>query len=423
MRIPSGTTDQYIYFVAVDATDLKTRETGLSSFTVYRSRNGAAAAAFTTPTINETDTTNMPGVYELLCDEDMTIGSGNTSEEMVFHITHSGMAPVTRTIELYRPLITEGETLTVSSGAATVGTNNDKTGYRLSATGVDDVWDEPQSGHTTAGTFGKYLDDEISDTKTQVAAIEVDTQDIQSRLPAALTADGNIKADTLRVGGTLQTAGDIIGDTNDIQARLPAALTADGNIKADTLRVGGTLQTAGDIIADTNDIQSRLPAALVGGRIDASVGAMAADTITATAIATGAIDALALATDAVDEIAAAILITPANKLLTNASGRVDVYAVGGDTTTVTNMVRTFRSLIIDTMTSGSSTTSLKPANLVGSVADQYKGRIITFRDDTTTAALRGQQTDITASTLASPTTLTCTALTTAPASGDTFTIN
>lgn len=115
MRIPSGVTDQYIYFVAVDSTDLATRETGLSSFTVYRSRNGGAAAAFTTPTINETDSTNMPGVYELLLDEDMTIDSGDDSQEMVFHITHAGMAPVTRTIELYRPKITAGYTLGVES--------------------------------------------------------------------------------------------------------------------------------------------------------------------------------------------------------------------------------------------------------------------------------------------------------------------
>ena len=53
MRMPSGVTDQYIYFVAVDSTDLKTRETGLSSFTVYRSRNGGSATAWTTPTIAE----------------------------------------------------------------------------------------------------------------------------------------------------------------------------------------------------------------------------------------------------------------------------------------------------------------------------------------------------------------------------------
>lgn len=115
MRIPSGVTDQYIYFVAVDSTDFTTRETGLSSFTVYRSRNGGAAAAMTTPTINETDATNMPGVYELLLDEDMTIDSGDDSQEMVFHITHAGMHPVTRTIEIYRPKITAGNTLGVAS--------------------------------------------------------------------------------------------------------------------------------------------------------------------------------------------------------------------------------------------------------------------------------------------------------------------
>lgn len=115
MKILSGVTDQYIYFVAVDATDLKTRETGFSSFTVYRSRDGAAAAPMTTPTINETDSSNMPGVYELLLDEDMTIGAGNDTEEMVFHITHAGMAPVTRVIEIFRGKITTGNTLDVTA--------------------------------------------------------------------------------------------------------------------------------------------------------------------------------------------------------------------------------------------------------------------------------------------------------------------
>ena len=106
MRIPSGTADQVCYFVALDSTDLKTRETGLTTFTVYRSRNGAAAAAFDTPTVEAVDNTNMPGVYKLLLDEDMTLAAGNDSEEMVLHITHAGMAPVTLAIELYRPLPT-----------------------------------------------------------------------------------------------------------------------------------------------------------------------------------------------------------------------------------------------------------------------------------------------------------------------------
>ena len=116
MRIPSESDDRYIYFVAVDATDLKTRETGLASFTVRRSRNGGASAAFTSPTINETDSSNMPGVYELLIDEDTEIAAGNDTEEMVLHITHAGMAPVTRVIELYRPETSEGKTLLLGAG-------------------------------------------------------------------------------------------------------------------------------------------------------------------------------------------------------------------------------------------------------------------------------------------------------------------
>ena len=68
-------------------------------------------------------------------------------------------------------------------------------------------------------------------------------------IDAAGLADANMVKTGPTGSGTAQTAGDIIGDTNDIQTRLPAALTADGNIKADTLRISGTTQTAGDIFA------------------------------------------------------------------------------------------------------------------------------------------------------------------------------
>lgn len=66
---------------------------------------------------------------------------------------------------------------------------------------------------------------------------------------------------------------------------------------------GTTVKTATDVETDTADIQTRLPAALVSGRIDSSVGAMAAGVVTAAAVATGAIDADALAADAVAEVA------------------------------------------------------------------------------------------------------------------------
>lgn len=114
MRIPSGSTDRRIAFVALDSAG--DRVTGLSSFTVYRSRNGGTPAALTTPTVTELDATNMPGVYALLVDEDTTLTAGRDTEELALHIAAAGMLDVTRTVELYRPETTEGQTLAVSGG-------------------------------------------------------------------------------------------------------------------------------------------------------------------------------------------------------------------------------------------------------------------------------------------------------------------
>ncbi|TIR91872.1 MAG: hypothetical protein E5X13_29850, partial [Mesorhizobium sp.] len=115
MRIPSGKIDQVIYFVAVDSVDLTTRKTGLTSFTVYRSRNGGAATVYTTPTITELSAANMPGVYSLLIDEDTTIASTSDAEEYCVHITQASMAPVNRVIELFRRDTTTGRTATVDA--------------------------------------------------------------------------------------------------------------------------------------------------------------------------------------------------------------------------------------------------------------------------------------------------------------------
>lgn len=515
MRIPSGVTDQYIYFVGVDSTDLKTRETGLSSFTVYRSRNGAAASAMSTPTVNETDSTNMPGVYELLLDEDMTIGSGNDSEEMVFHITHAGMAPVTRTVELYRPKITAGNTLGVASdgdvsgnvngnvvgsvasvtAAVTLPTiptnwitaaginagaldgkgdwNIGKTGYTLTQTfpsnfssmvingsgavdglvqgflnntiteatagriaanfdtffenadaataqTVDDVgggsslteagiadavwnenrtghttagtfglfldaqvstvgggslteagiadavWDEAQSGHTTAGTFGLYLDSTVSTagggSLTEAGIADAVWDEAQSGHTTAGTfgryVDSQLATIDTVVDG-IKVVTDALPDSGALTSIATAAAltTVDGNVDA--------------ILVDTVDIQGRLPAALSGGLMN-----------------------------------------------------VNVDALDGSTTSATRLKEAVDCNVTGTVGSSSSTTSIVSSSIspTGTAADQFKGRILTFTEDTTTAALRGQATDITANTAASAPTFTVTALTSAPASGDTFVI-
>lgn len=82
------------------------------------------------------------------------------------------------------------------------------------------------------------------------------------------------------------------------------------------------------------------------------------------------------------------------------------------------------TIVRGTSSATASTTSLTPSAFspAGVAADQFKGRVLVFDNDTTTTALRGQATTITASSAASLPVLTYTALTTSPASGDTFSL-
>ena len=93
-QIESGVTDQFVYFDAPPS---------LSNFVVYGSLDGAAAASFTTPTVNETDATNMPGVYELLLDEQTTIDAGNKTEILKLFIKADGWAGKSVAIVLFLP--------------------------------------------------------------------------------------------------------------------------------------------------------------------------------------------------------------------------------------------------------------------------------------------------------------------------------
>lgn len=151
-----------------------------------------------------------------------------------------------------------------------------KTGYALSAAGVDAIWDESQSGHVTAGTFGLYLD-----------------------APVSSGAGGGLDAAGVRAAIGLATA------------------------NLDTQLSG--------IQSDTNDIQTRLPAALVSGRIDSSTGAMAANVMTAAAAAADLTTELqsGLATSSAVSSIDTKLGTPAG-----ASMSADTAAVKSDTAAI-----------------------------------------------------------------------------------------
>lgn len=245
MRVPTGSSDRYLYFVAVDSVDLKTRETALGSFSAFYSLNGAAEVQYTTPTVTEIDATNMPGVYALLLDEGNTINASHDEAEMCIHITQASMAPVTRTYELFRPKITEGQTVTAANGAA------DADVERIQGTVV-----------ATPATAG------ILDVNVK-----------------------NIDNDAASASGTVTFPNATLASTTNITA---GTITTATNVTT----VNGL---AANVITATSIQADAITAAKVAdGTIDAAT--FAAGAINAAAIATGAIDADALATDAVTEI-------------------------------------------------------------------------------------------------------------------------
>lgn len=83
-----------------------------------------------------------------------------------------------------------------------------------------------------------------------------------------------------------------------------------------------------DIVVDTQDIQSRLPAALVSGRIDATVGAMAANTITASALATDALEEIA------DASGGSVTVAPLQATAPNRVAGTEVVTYINDTSDI-----------------------------------------------------------------------------------------
>ena len=116
MRIYNGNTDIKIYFIAVDATDLTTRETSLTNTAVWYSIKGGAKDDMTTPTITHIQN----GVHSLDIDEPgmVTLVSTDETAELVVEISADEMATVTRVLEVYRPKITPLRSLEIDANGA-----------------------------------------------------------------------------------------------------------------------------------------------------------------------------------------------------------------------------------------------------------------------------------------------------------------
>ena len=369
MRIASGVTDQIISFVAVDATDFATRETGLSSFTVYRSRNGGTATAMTTPTVAELDATNMPGVYTLLLDEDMTIGGGNDTEEMVFHITQASMAPVTRTIELFVP----------TDVAAALAT-----------------YDGPTNAELTAGF---------------AALNDLSAADVNAEVDTALS-DYDAPTNTEMVAAFTEIKGATFSGTTDSLEAIRDRGDAEW-----TTGAGGSSPTAADIRAEIDSNSTQLAVILADtNELQGNQG----DWATATGFATAA----DLVT--VDANVDAILVDTGTTIpgqiatLNNfdpATDTVDVGALGGDAAALANLAASSGTMVTGAAVTGTLSTTQMSTDLTEATDDHYNGRVIIW----TSGVLQDQATNITDYD-GTTKVLTFTAVTEAPSDTNTFII-
>ena len=245
------------------------------------------------------------------------------------------------------------------TGGVTVTTNNDKTGYSLSSAAVQAIWDALTSALTTVGSIGKLIVDNLNATiSSRMATYTQPTGFLAATFPT-----GTIASTTNITGGTITTVTTLTGHTPQTGDTYALANGANGfsAIKADTAA----------ILVDTGTtLDVRIPAALT------AAGNMKADTL----------------------------------------------AISGSVPAADTIERTLLAAVEVTVGAASTTTSIVTSSMLpaAAVTDQFKGRILTFDRNTTTANLRGQATDITASTAAGV--LAVTALTTAPVSGDTGTV-
>jgi hypothetical protein len=164
-----------------------------------------------------------------------------------------------------------------------------KTGYALSAAGVDAIWDEAQSGHATAGTFGVYLDSAVSGVSTGgVSAAEIADAVWDEALAGHAGAGSAGEALTdAAAGGGLDAAGvrAAVGLASaNLDTQLAAIDTVVDAVLVDTAEIGaaGAGLTALATQASVNTIDDLL---------DTEVAAIKAKTDQLTFTNTGLVDA------------------------------------------------------------------------------------------------------------------------------------
>jgi len=131
----------------------------------------------------------------------------------------------------------------VVGSVGSVTTVSDKTGYSLSTAGIQAIWDRAVSNLTTVSSIGKLIVDNLNatissvynrlgaptsaDLATDIAALQADTDDIQTRLPSGLNS-GNITAHVVSIANNAITAAAIATNAIDADALATDAITEIG---------------------------------------------------------------------------------------------------------------------------------------------------------------------------------------------------
>lgn len=192
-----------IYYVTLDATDTDT----IGNLVLFVHVSGALAVKVDCIVLDEVMYDWWTGTNTPTTGGAITVTSGRVNAD----VTHISAAAVsTTTAQLGVNVVQAGGTAWTSGAITAASIAADAIGAsELAADAVaeiaDAIWDEATTGHVTAGTFGEQvktdIDEILTDTGTtlqaEVDGIQADTEDIQSRLPAALVGgriDSNVGA-------------------------------------------------------------------------------------------------------------------------------------------------------------------------------------------------------------------------------------
>jgi hypothetical protein len=159
-------------------------------------------------------------------------------------------------------------TVTTATNLTNAPTSGDLTAtMKTSVTAA--VLDADMTGHQTQGTLGQAIGDPAADTNTIYKAVVTDATGATVGVDVVA-----VKAET----ASIQT------DTNDIQARIPAALSGDGFMKADLKSIEDDLTSGNNAVLKLKSLDLRSTTSVNPLYIDASGAATAAVVVQASGV-------------------------------------------------------------------------------------------------------------------------------------------